>query len=82
MGLNGLATRNVTGYVRNFEICGNWKEHEPQEHAKAGRVPDESMMMNTLVRVAMEKMVVLESFRFVYSYTRKYPMLIVCLVGS
>lgn len=58
MGLNGLVSRNVTGYVKKFEVCGEWKEHELQEHAKAGRVPEESMMMNTLVRVAVERMTI------------------------
>ncbi len=65
MGLNGLVSRNVSGYVKNFEVCGEWKEHEQQEHAKVGRVPDESMVLNTLVRVAVEKMTVLDSFRCV-----------------
>ena len=64
MGLNGLVSRNVAGYVRNFEVCGEWKEHGIQEHAKVGRVPDESMMLNTLVRVAVERMAVLDSFRY------------------
>lgn len=62
MGLNGLVSRNVAGYVKNFEVCGEWKEHEQQEHAKAGRVPDGSMMLNMLVRVAVERMAALDSF--------------------
>lgn len=67
MGLNGLVSRNVSGYVRNFEVCGEWKEHEVEEHAKVGRVPDESMMMNILVKVAVEKMAMLDSFRYARS---------------
>ena len=63
MGLNGLVSRNVAGYVRNFEICGEWKEDELEEHAKVGRVPDGSMMLNTLVRIAIERMEILERFR-------------------
>lgn len=62
MGLNGLVSRNVAGYVRSFEVCGEWKEHTLGEHAKVGRVPDETMMLNSLVRVAVEKMAVLDSF--------------------
>ncbi|KAL2048279.1 hypothetical protein N7G274_000190 [Stereocaulon virgatum] len=62
MALNGLVSRNVAGYVRNFEVTGQWKEHDVLEHSRVGRVPDESMMLNTLVRVAVEKMVVLDSF--------------------
>ena len=64
MGLNGLVSRNVAGYVKKFELTGEWKEHELQEYAKLGRVPDESMMLNTLVRVAVERMDVLDSFRY------------------
>ncbi|KAK4695806.1 hypothetical protein P7C71_g2016, partial [Lecanoromycetidae sp. Uapishka_2] len=62
MGLNGLVSRNVTGYVKHFELFGEWKEHDLEEYAKVGRVPDETMMLNTLVRVAVERMVVLDSF--------------------
>ena len=64
MGLNGLVSRNVAGYVTNFEVCGEWKEHALKDHAKVGRVPDETMMLNSLVRVAVEKMAVLDSFRY------------------
>lgn len=64
MGLNGLVSRNVAGYVKNFEVCGEWKEHALKDHAKVGRVPDETMMLNSLVRVAVEKMAVLDSFRY------------------
>lgn len=64
MGLNGLVSRNVAGYVKSFEVCGEWKEYELQEHARVGRVPDGSMMLNTLVRAAIERMAVLVSFRY------------------
>ena len=64
MGLNGLVSRNVAGYVKTFEVCGEWKEHALEEHARVGRVPDETMMLNSLVRVAVEKMMVLDSFRY------------------
>lgn len=79
MGLNGLVSRNVTGYVRNFEVIGEWKEHELHEHAKMGRVPDESMMLNSLVRVAVEKMATLDSFRYDNLQIRKIDyILTVC----
>lgn len=65
MGLNGLVSRNVAGYVKHFELHGEWKEYGLEEHAKVGRVPDESMMLNTLVRVAVERMAVLDSFWYV-----------------
>ena len=64
MGLNGLVSRNVACYVKTFELTGEWKEHNLQEHVKMGRVPDESMMLSSLVRVAVEKMAVLDSFRY------------------
>lgn len=65
MGLNGLVSRNVASYVRNFKVTGDWKEHDVEEYSKAGRVADDYMMLNTLVRVAVEKMAVIDSFRCV-----------------
>lgn len=67
MGLNGLATRNVAGYVKQFRVYGEWKQYDVQEFAKVGRVPDGSMLLNSLVRVAVEKMGVLDSFRYALS---------------
>ena len=65
MSLNGLVSRNVAGYVRDFEVTGDWKEHDVEEYWKAGRVADDNMMLNTLVRVAVERMAVIDSFRCV-----------------
>ena len=64
MGLNGLVTRNIAGYVRKFRLWGEFKEYDLEECAKVGRVPDGSMMLNCLVRAAVEKMGVLQSFRY------------------
>lgn len=64
MGLNGLVTRSIAGYVRKFRLWGEFKEYDLEECAKVGRVPDGSMMLNCLVRAAVEKMGVLESFRY------------------
>lgn len=64
MGLSGLVSRNIAGYVRKFEVCGEWAEHDLEEFAKVGRVPDGSMMLNTLVRVAIERMAALQDFRY------------------
>lgn len=64
MGLNGLVSRNVAGYVKRFKVLGEWKEFEAEDYSKVGRVTDGSMMLSILIRVAIEKMVVLESFRF------------------
>ena len=65
MALNGLVSRNVAGYVRDFRVTGDWKEHDVEEYWKAGRVSDDNMMLNTLVRVAVERMAVIDSFRCV-----------------
>lgn len=65
MGLNGLVLRNVTAYVRKFRVRGEWKDNELQENSSIGRVTEGSMMLNTLVRVAVEKMPILDSFRYV-----------------
>ncbi|KAI9810300.1 MAG: hypothetical protein M1827_006350 [Pycnora praestabilis] len=62
MGLNGLVTRNVAGLVRSLRVWGEWKEACLEDHAKAGRVPDASMMLNMVVRAAVDKMDKLESF--------------------
>lgn len=64
MGLNGLVSRNVAGYVKRFKILGEWKEYELEDYSKVGRVTDGSMMLSILIRVAIEKMIVLDSFRF------------------
>ncbi|TKA61319.1 hypothetical protein B0A49_10692 [Cryomyces minteri] len=61
MGLNGLVTKNVASFVRNFRIWGEWKETDLDELSK-GRVPDTTMMLNIVVRAAVDKMVKLESF--------------------
>ncbi|KAL8860715.1 MAG: hypothetical protein Q9178_002745 [Gyalolechia marmorata] len=55
MGLNGLVLRNVAGYVRRLELVGEWKEDNLEECSKRGRVPDSSIILNTLVRVAIER---------------------------
>ena len=76
MGLNGLVTRNIACYVKKFQVYGEWKEHELHECSKAGRVTDGSMMLNSLIRVAVEKMAVLEDFRHAVSkFDRKLPLI-------
>ncbi|MCJ1479381.1 hypothetical protein MMC13_008066 [Lambiella insularis] len=62
MGLNALVTRNVAGYVKKFRVWGKWKEHDLEECAKVGRVPDSSMMLSLLVRAAIDRMPALEAF--------------------
>ncbi|KAI4204541.1 MAG: hypothetical protein LQ350_001091 [Teloschistes chrysophthalmus] len=55
MGLNGLVLRNVAGYVKRLRFVGEWKECDLEECYRKGRVPDSTMMLNTLVRVAIER---------------------------
>lgn len=64
MGLNGLILRNATAYVEKFRVRGEWKDNELQEYSSVGRVTEGSMMLNTMVRVAVEKMPLLDSFRY------------------
>ncbi|KAL8724381.1 MAG: hypothetical protein Q9181_006852 [Wetmoreana brouardii] len=62
MGLNGLVLRNVAGYVKRLRLVGDYKEHDLDECSKNGRVPDSGMMLNTLVRVAIERSASLAEF--------------------
>lgn len=64
MGLNGLVLRNVTAYVKKFRVHGEWKDYELQEYSSIGRVTEGSIMLSTMVRVAVEKMPSLDSFRY------------------
>ncbi|ODH53219.1 hypothetical protein GX48_00755 [Paracoccidioides brasiliensis] len=61
MALNVVVTRNMGGLVRSLTLRGHWREDELEEHARVGRVPDSSMMLNIVVRAAVDKMSALES---------------------
>ncbi|EDN05875.1 conserved hypothetical protein [Histoplasma mississippiense (nom. inval.)] len=61
IALNAVVTRNVGGLVRSLTLRGEWRENELEEHARVGRVPDSSMMLNIVVRAAVDKMPGLES---------------------
>lgn len=71
MGLNGLVLRNVSGYVRKLKFVGEWREHDLEEFSKRGRVPDSSIMLNTLVRVAIERSTNLRDLW--YAQVRRLP---------
>ena len=76
MGLKGLVVRDVARYVKKFGVHGDWKEYESEDYSKVGRVTEGSMMLNTLVRVAVEKMASLHSFRYaLVEKHRKAPCL-------
>lgn len=62
MGLNAVITRPYATLVRSLTLRGEWREHELEEHARVGRVPDSSMMLNIAVRAAVDRMTDLESF--------------------
>lgn len=62
MGLNAVITRPYATLVRSMTLRGDWREHELEEHARVGRVPDSSMMLNIAVRAAVDRMTGLESF--------------------
>ncbi|KAJ9221840.1 hypothetical protein DTO027B5_4593 [Paecilomyces variotii] len=62
MGLNAVVTRPHAELVRSMTLRGEWRELELQEHARVGRVPDSSMMLNIAVRAAIDRMAELESF--------------------
>ena len=62
MGLNAVITRPYASLVRSLTLRGHWREHELEEHARIGRVPDSSMMLNMAVRAAVDRMPELESF--------------------
>ncbi|KAF1986461.1 hypothetical protein K402DRAFT_332883 [Aulographum hederae CBS 113979] len=61
MGLNGLATSNVGAYTRELRLAGNWKENDSDEFTK-GRVPDSTVMLSIVARVAIDKMNLLTKF--------------------
>ncbi|KAL4887330.1 hypothetical protein BJY04DRAFT_175647 [Aspergillus karnatakaensis] len=64
MGLNAVITRPYASLVRSLALRGDWREQELEEHARVGRVPDSSMMLNITVRAAVDRMPDLESFRW------------------
>lgn len=73
MALNAVVTRNVGGLVRSLTLRGEWRENELEEHARVGRVPDSSMMLNIVVRAAVDKMPGLESVRYGWSSPADEP---------
>ncbi|KAF4761224.1 hypothetical protein HAV15_008075 [Penicillium sp. str.  len=50
--------------IRSMTLRGEWKEHELEEHARVGRVPDASMLLNIAARAAIDRMTNLESFHW------------------
>ncbi|KAI4258619.1 MAG: hypothetical protein LQ352_001154 [Teloschistes flavicans] len=65
MGLNGLVLRNVAGYVKRLKFVGECKEYDSEECYRKGRVPDSTMMLNTLVTVAIERCTALRELWYI-----------------
>jgi len=63
MGLNALVTRNIAGLVQSLSLQGEWRDHDLEEYAQAGRLSDGSMMLNIAVRAAIDRCINLTSFR-------------------
>ncbi|KAJ5497080.1 hypothetical protein N7463_009067 [Penicillium fimorum] len=64
MGLNAIITRPYATLVQSITLKGDWKEHELEEYARVGRVPDASMLLNIAARAAIDRMTNLESFHW------------------
>ncbi|KAF3018773.1 hypothetical protein E8E15_008189 [Penicillium rubens] len=64
MGLNAIITRSYATLVQSMTLRGEWKDHELEEHARVGRVPDASMLLNIAARAAIDRMTNLESFHW------------------
>lgn len=64
MGLNAIITRSYSTLVRSMTLRGEWKDRELEEHARVGRVPDASMLLNIAARAAIDRMSNLESFHW------------------
>jgi hypothetical protein len=64
MGLSTLVTRPHASLVHSMTLRGEWKEHELEEYASVGRVPDSSMMLNIALRAGIDRTTNLESFRY------------------
>lgn len=61
MALNGFVASGHAGMVKELRLLGQWREPMVEEFA-LGRVPDNSIMLNALVRAAMSRMNQLEAF--------------------
>lgn len=68
MGLNTLVSRNFAEYVQSFKLIGDWREHDIDDY-KQGRVQDNSMVLQVVIRAVLEKMKSLRAFSYVFSDT-------------
>lgn len=61
MALNGLVAGSHAGMVKELRLWGEWREPGLEEFEK-GRVPDNSVMLNTILRCAMDRMAQIRTF--------------------
>jgi hypothetical protein len=61
MGLNTLVSRNFNEYIQKFRVIGDWREHDVDDY-KQGRVPDNSMILQVVMRAALDRMKNLNAF--------------------
>lgn len=63
MGLNALITSNAASLVKSLTLQGEFPQHDLEDKARIGRVPDSSMLLNIAVRAVLGRCVNLEHFR-------------------
>ncbi|KAI4942942.1 hypothetical protein J4E86_009889 [Alternaria arbusti] len=73
MGLNTLVSRNFGDYIQTFRVKGDWREHDTEEY-KQGRVPDNSMILQVVMRAAIDKMKNLKAFAWELSTPPLYTV--------
>ncbi|KAI9759485.1 MAG: hypothetical protein M4579_002325 [Chaenotheca gracillima] len=62
MALNGLVTRNVAGLVKSLRLRGQFKTHDLKQSASIGHLPDNVMLLNIVLRAAVDRMDKLQAF--------------------
>jgi hypothetical protein len=64
LGLNALVTGNVANLVRRLTVEGQYGTENLEEAVKAGRIPENVMILNIALRAALDRCIHLESFRW------------------
>ena len=64
MALEALVSRQVAQYAKTLRLVGEWREQDVEQLSQ-GRVPDNTMMLNIVVRASLDKCVNLSNFRSV-----------------
>lgn len=63
MGLNALVTHSsVPQLVRNLALEGDWTARDTLEYSRVGRVSEQAMLLNIVVRAALDRCVNLQRF--------------------